>query len=128
MLLVHTLAVALLGSLATAMPLDAASPEEAALAKRQFCWPGFCPRPTTTATPPTATPPPTGPTFPGGGGGGSSSQTRNDVDNGVCRDVSVVYARGTSEPGNVGYSTGPSFFDALSSQLGASRVAVQGVA
>jgi cutinase len=44
-----------------------------------------------------------------------------------CADVTVVYARGTTEPGNVGLVTGPPFLDALKEQLGGRSLAVQGV-
>ena len=54
--------------------------------------------------------------------------TRQDLaENGPCSDITVVFARGTTEPGNVGLMTGPPFFDALSEQLGAGSLAVQGV-
>lgn len=62
---------------------------------------------------------------PQGNGGG-------DTENGVvnqncCTDVTVIFARGTSEFGNVGTFAGPPFFAALRSMLGANRVTVQGV-
>lgn len=44
-----------------------------------------------------------------------------------CAPMSVVFARGTTEPGNVGLVTGPPFFDALEAMLGTGQVAVQGV-
>lgn len=44
-----------------------------------------------------------------------------------CADVTVVFARGTTEPGNVGLVTGPPFFDALKEQLGNKSLAFQGV-
>ncbi|KAH7093019.1 cutinase [Paraphoma chrysanthemicola] len=54
--------------------------------------------------------------------------TRNDLANGApCAAVTVVFARGTTEPGNVGLFAGPPFFDALSEQLEDSSLAVQGV-
>lgn len=54
--------------------------------------------------------------------------TRDDLaQNAACADVTVVFARGTTEPGNVGLVTGPPFFDALSEQLGGKTLAVQGV-
>lgn len=54
--------------------------------------------------------------------------TRDDLaQNAPCADVTVIFARGTTEPGNVGLVTGPPFFDALSEQLGAKSLAVQGV-
>lgn len=60
--------------------------------------------------------------FPGGTGG----STRNDL-SGVCKPITVIYARGTGESGNVGSVAGPPFFSALDSAFGAGNVAVQGV-
>ncbi|KAF9870068.1 cutinase [Colletotrichum karsti] len=46
----------------------------------------------------------------------------------TCPDVAVVFARGTNEPGNVGFLTGPPFFDALRTYMnGTGTIAVQGV-
>ncbi|KAL9614971.1 MAG: hypothetical protein Q9167_000613 [Letrouitia subvulpina] len=60
-------------------------------------------------------------------GGGSSSSTRNDVKNNApCKPLTVIFARGTSEPGNVGSVAGPPFFNALNSAL-PNQVNVQGV-
>ncbi|KPM40477.1 hypothetical protein AK830_g6084 [Neonectria ditissima] len=54
--------------------------------------------------------------------------TRDDLArNAPCSDISVIFARGTTEPGNVGLVTGPPFFDALSAQLGNTSLTVQGV-
>ncbi|OLN97629.1 Cutinase 1 [Colletotrichum chlorophyti] len=45
-----------------------------------------------------------------------------------CPDIAVIYARGTNEPGNVGFLTGPPFFDALRTYVnGTGSVAIQGV-
>ena len=56
------------------------------------------------------------------------SNTRNDLTNGTpCRAMTVIFARGTTEQGNVGTLAGPPFFNALSSAVGADNVAVQGV-
>ncbi|RMZ71358.1 cutinase [Pyrenophora seminiperda CCB06] len=49
------------------------------------------------------------------------------VQNSPCADVTVVFARGTTEPGNMGLVTGPPFIDALGKQLGNKSLAVQGV-
>lgn len=51
--------------------------------------------------------------------------TRNEL--GECKPVTVIFARGTIELGNVGSITGPPFFNALDVVLGAENVAVQGV-
>lgn len=53
------------------------------------------------------------------------SITRNEL--AECRRVTVIYARGTIELGNVGSITGPPFFDALEALLGEENVGVQGV-
>ncbi|PVI02981.1 carbohydrate esterase family 5 protein [Periconia macrospinosa] len=54
--------------------------------------------------------------------------TRNDqAKNASCADVTVVFARGTTEPGNIGLVTGPPFFEALKKQLGNKSLALQGV-
>jgi cutinase len=52
------------------------------------------------------------------------------TDGSPCRDVSLIFARGTTSPGNVGSagSEGPTFFNAVASRLGGtSRLAIQGV-
>ncbi|KAK6213744.1 cutinase [Colletotrichum tabaci] len=54
--------------------------------------------------------------------------TRDDLARKVaCADITVVFAHGTTEPGNVSLVTGPPFFDALKEQLGGRSVAIQGV-
>ena len=44
-----------------------------------------------------------------------------------CKPVTVIFARGTIELGNVGSITGPPFFNALEESIGAENFAVQGV-
>lgn len=44
-----------------------------------------------------------------------------------CTAMTVIFARGTTEPGNVGLVTGPPFFDAIEQILGAKAVTIQGV-
>ena len=54
----------------------------------------------------------------------------NDVETGVCGDIVVIFARGTTEPGNVGSLVGPPLFGALRKRMGANggqTLAVQGV-
>jgi cutinase len=56
--------------------------------------------------------------------------SQNDLEAGAaCADVLLVYARGTSEPGNVGALVGPPFFEAAESRLTAAgkTLAIQGV-
>lgn len=52
------------------------------------------------------------------------SDTYNDL-GGDCTDYTVIFARGTSEPGNTGILVGPPFFDALSDVT--DSVTIQGV-
>ncbi|KAF4448635.1 cutinase precursor [Fusarium austroafricanum] len=61
-----------------------------------------------------------------GGSGGFGGSTQNGL-NGDCKDVTVIFARGTTEMGNVGTAAGPPFFQALAEQLGSDKLAVQGV-
>jgi hypothetical protein len=53
--------------------------------------------------------------------------TRNDLVNGICAPVTVIFARGTLELGNVGSLAGPPFFNALADIIGGQNLAVQGV-
>lgn len=53
--------------------------------------------------------------------------TRNDLVNGICAPVTVIFARGTLELGNVGSLAGPPFFNALADIIGSQSLAVQGV-
>lgn len=55
------------------------------------------------------------------------STTHNDLSNGKCGDVTLIFARGTDEPGNVGALVGPEFYSALQSALGSTSVIFQGV-
>jgi cutinase len=41
---------------------------------------------------------------------------------GPCTEYTVIFARGTTEPGNVGILVGPPFFDALTSAAGTSSI------
>lgn len=51
------------------------------------------------------------------------------VDGTACRDVTVIYARGTSQQGNIGEPTdvGPEFLDDLAALVGTNNLAAQGV-
>lgn len=61
-------------------------------------------------------------------GNGGTRGTENGIENGnCCTDMTVVFARGTGEFGNVGTVSGPPMFAALRQKLGANRVTVQGV-
>ncbi|CAF9905630.1 MAG: hypothetical protein ALECFALPRED_001060 [Alectoria fallacina] len=44
-----------------------------------------------------------------------------------CKPITVIFAKGTIEPGNVGDLVGPPFFNALDDLIGAENIAVQGV-
>jgi hypothetical protein len=46
---------------------------------------------------------------------------------GACTAYTVIFARGTSEPGNVGILVGPPFFDGLRPLVGSSGLTIQGV-
>jgi len=50
----------------------------------------------------------------------------NDVANGVCAPLTMIFARGTNEAGNVGKDVGPPLFDELIKQYG-KNIALQGV-
>jgi len=52
--------------------------------------------------------------------------TRNELINGECNDIIIIYARGTTEAGNVGPEVGPLFFSNLT-QIRPGKVLVQGV-
>lgn len=49
------------------------------------------------------------------------------IDGTPCRDITVIFARGTFEGGNVGAVVGPSFFQQLVNVTSVDQVAVQGV-
>ncbi|PYI24087.1 putative cutinase [Aspergillus japonicus CBS 114.51] len=51
----------------------------------------------------------------------------NDLTSGSCKDVTLVFARGSTELGNMGSVIGPPLCTALKSKLGADKVACQGV-
>jgi cutinase len=54
--------------------------------------------------------------------------TQDDlVQNAPCADMTLIFARGTTEPGNVGLVTGPPFIDALNQQKRTASLSVQGV-
>lgn len=58
---------------------------------------------------------------------GLGSTTKNDVTNGECKPVTYIFARGTTETGNMGSTVGPALGTALESAFGSSKVATQGV-
>lgn len=58
------------------------------------------------------------------------SNFEGDTQNGFsgeCKLLIVIFARGTTEPGNVGTTVGPSFFQAIAEQIGGDSLAAQGV-
>ncbi|KAH0429729.1 cutinase [Colletotrichum camelliae] len=55
-----------------------------------------------------------------------SANTQNGLQGGACANMIVVFARGTTERGNVGTIAGPPFFQALSAQVGG-NLEVQGI-
>jgi cutinase len=59
-----------------------------------------------------------------------TSSTQNDVTNGSgCKAMTVLFARGTTETGNMGTVAGPPFVSAVGKMMGgAQNLAVQGIA
>ncbi|KIW05457.1 uncharacterized protein PV09_03346 [Verruconis gallopava] len=57
----------------------------------------------------------------------ATGSTASDVENGVCRPITLIFARGTTEPGNMGTVVGPPLADGMIQAFGANNVAVQGV-
>lgn len=55
----------------------------------------------------------------------SFSDTRNELQQ--CKPITIIFARGTIEPGNVGTLVGPPFFNALGLAIGDENISVQGV-
>jgi cutinase len=57
------------------------------------------------------------------------ADTRDQLTSGTtpCRAITILYARGTMEPGNVGGETGQQFFRAVAETVGPQNLAVQGV-
>lgn len=54
-------------------------------------------------------------------------ETRNDLIDGNCGDVMVIFARGTGEPGNIGALVAPEFYDELVSAMDGKVVSMQGI-
>lgn len=52
---------------------------------------------------------------------------KNDIIDGICKPVTLLFARGTGETGNIGELVGPPFALALEKEFGKGNVAVQGV-
>ena len=59
--------------------------------------------------------------------GTTEGTTDNDLINGVCKDLTLIFARGTFEGGNFSGVVGPPLANANVSMLGGAQVAVQGV-
>ncbi|KAI0886428.1 carbohydrate esterase family 5 protein [Annulohypoxylon maeteangense] len=57
----------------------------------------------------------------------SAGTTENEFLEGGCRDVIFIFARGSTQDGNVGDNPGPQTIDQLKSALGTNAVAAQGV-
>lgn len=58
--------------------------------------------------------------------GGSFGISDTSNSNG-CADVTLIFTRGTCDPGNVGILVGPPFFQALAGAIGSKSLNVQGV-
>ncbi|TAQ87978.1 hypothetical protein B7494_g3707 [Chlorociboria aeruginascens] len=54
-------------------------------------------------------------------------QTTYNQLGGACTEYTLIFARGTTEPGNVGILVGPPFIDALQAAVGTSALTIQGV-
>ena len=65
--------------------------------------------------------------FPGPTNSPRALPTTENGLSGACKDVTLIFARGTNEAGNVGEIAGPPWFNALRTALGTARIAVQGV-
>ncbi|KAM5349608.1 hypothetical protein ACJ41O_006113 [Fusarium nematophilum] len=59
--------------------------------------------------------------------GASTRNDLNEADSASCADVIFIFARGTSEPGNLGTLVGPRVASALEDGLGEGGVLIQGV-
>ncbi|KAH7308345.1 putative cutinase [Rhexocercosporidium sp. MPI-PUGE-AT-0058] len=54
--------------------------------------------------------------------------SQNDLTNGTpCKALTIIFARGTVSPGNVGENVGPPFFQAVANITGITNLAAQGV-
>lgn len=57
-----------------------------------------------------------------------TSDTQNDLVNGLaCKEITVIFARGTVSPGNMGTSVGPPLVEAIGALVGVDNIAVQGM-
>ncbi|KAI0533118.1 cutinase [Xylaria digitata] len=56
-----------------------------------------------------------------------TGSTENELTAGACRDIIFIFARGSTEIGNMGTIVGPGVANRLRRRVGSSRVAVQGV-
>ncbi|PSK51605.1 hypothetical protein B9Z65_2872 [Elsinoe australis] len=53
--------------------------------------------------------------------------TANELVNGACRRITFIWARGSTEPGNLGSTLGPDVCSGLKSRFGSGNVACQGI-
>ncbi|KAL4932435.1 cutinase family protein [Aspergillus undulatus] len=51
----------------------------------------------------------------------------NDLEHGECKPVAFIFARGSTETGNMGFVVGPGVCSSLKQKLGSDKVACQGV-
>ncbi|KAL4961625.1 cutinase-domain-containing protein [Aspergillus stella-maris] len=55
------------------------------------------------------------------------SMTSNDLEDGKCADVAFIFARGSTETGNMGFVVGPGVCSNLKKDIGSDKVLCQGV-
>ncbi|KAL4940169.1 cutinase 3 [Aspergillus oleicola] len=55
------------------------------------------------------------------------SMNSNDLEDGKCADVAFIFARGSTETGNMGFVVGPGVCSALKRDIGSDKVVCQGV-
>src|SRR3954462_3078964 len=60
------------------------------------------------------------------GGFSLGGSTKNDAVNGACKPYTLIFARGTTEGGNMGQTVGPALSPAIGKLVGSDKLATQG--